>query len=172
MVKHIFLVGFMGAGKTTIGAALQALTGMTLLDTDQQIAESEGKAVSSIFDEFGEAHFRHLEKQLLQQLSLSNEPCIFSTGGGMFADLENRQLMGLVGTTFYIKKSFRQLYKEIRHDHTRPLAAKATKKELYLLFKKRKRYYQKADFTIHNFGSPSQVAHKILSHLPKNEPGR
>ena len=106
MVKHIFLVGFMGAGKTTIGAALQALTGMTLLDTDQQIAESEGKAVSLIFDEFGEAHFRHLEKQLLQQLSLSNEPCIFSTGGGMFADLENRQLMGLVGTTFTSRKVF------------------------------------------------------------------
>ena len=171
MKKHIFLVGFMGSGKTTIGSALQTIAGLSLIDTDLQIAESEGKAVGLIFAEFGEAHFRYLEKQLLQQLSINKVTLIISTGGGMFADLENQQLMGLVGCTFYIKKSFRQLFKVIKNDHHRPLAAKATKKELYVLFKKRKRYYQKADFTIHNFGSPTQVAHKILSHLPKNEQG-
>ena len=85
----------------------------------------------------------------------------------MFADLENRQLMGLVGTTFFTsRKVFVSYTRRSDMITPRPLAAKATKKNC-TYFSKRKRYYQKTDFTIHNFGSPSQVAHKILSHLPK-----
>jgi shikimate kinase len=172
MRKHIFLVGFMGAGKTIIGAELQARTGMSLVDTDQRIAEAEGKEVSMIFAELGEAHFRKLEKQLLQELSVNQEALIISTGGGMFADKENQRLMRSVGHTFYIRRSFRQLFKVIRHDIHRPLAAKASKKDLFLLFRKRKKYYEKAEFTISNFRYPVKGALKILSLLHKSEQGR
>ena len=171
MVKHIFLVGFIGAGKTTIGAALQALTGMTLLDTDQQIAESEGKIPLVWFWWVGEGSFQASGKQLLQQLSLNNEPCIFFYGRECSLIWKNRQLMGLVGTTFTSRKVSSAIQGDQTWSHPPNWLLRQLKKNCTYFSKKKgiikSRFYHSQFLGLH-----LKLLIKILNHLPKNEPGR
>ncbi len=94
--RSIFLVGFMGTGKTRVGQEVASLLGWELVDTDAEIEKRAGKPIRQIFAEDGEPAFRLLEKQVLQEVcSATNSPNnkVVSSGGGMMADPENRELM-------------------------------------------------------------------------------
>ncbi len=132
-MRHIFLVGFMGSGKSTIGKELSALLSMPFLDTDQEIEKEAGISVAEIFEQKGEPAFRAMERKILLALVNREVPAIIATGGGMYTSPENRQVIEASGTSFYIKRSFRQLYRTLRNDETRPLAVNKTKKEIFLL---------------------------------------
>lgn len=162
-MRHIFLVGFMGSGKSTIGKELSALLSMPFWDTDQEIEKEAGTSVSEIFEQKGEPAFRAMERTILLTLVNREVPSIIATGGGMYTSAENRQVIEASGTSFYIKRSFRQLYRTLRNDETRPLAVNKTKKEIYLLFKQRQKIYRKAQFVIGNLHHPSQAARKIYN---------
>ena len=89
---NIILIGFMGAGKTTVGRKLANRLGYFFLDTDQQIEKQQGCTIEEIFRYAGEATFRDLETKLLENLQ-SVRNTILSTGGGMFIHSKNQELL-------------------------------------------------------------------------------
>ena len=141
------------------------------LDTDQLIETQAGISVSEIFEQRGEPAFREMERTILLGLANESTSMVIATGGGMYIDAENREIIETSGTSFYIKRSFRQLYRTLRKDATRPLAVNKPKKELYLLFKKRQKIYRKAQILIGNLHHPSQAAHKIYNCIHILESG-
>jgi 3-dehydroquinate synthase len=91
-MRSIVLAGFMGAGKSTVGAALAEKLGLPFIDTDAEIGRAEGMSIPEIFARHGEAHFRARERALAEQLVL-RERCVIATGGGMIASDEIRALL-------------------------------------------------------------------------------
>ncbi len=101
----LFLVGYMGCGKSTIGRKLSAKIGYELVDTDHLIEEREGLSVGEIFEKFGEARFREMEREVLVELINSGESCIVSTGGGLPLFGDNMELMNGAGLTIYLHRT-------------------------------------------------------------------
>src|SRR5688500_13299914 len=117
---NLFLVGMMGAGKTTIGKALAKKLDRTFLDTDQEIVRRTGVAIPVIFDIEGEAGFRTRERAMLEELS-KMESIVLATGGGIVLQEENRQTLRSFGTVIYLRASVDDLWRRTRHDRNRPL---------------------------------------------------
>ncbi|MGQ0415199.1 shikimate kinase, partial [Bacillus sp. HC-TM] len=90
-MKSIYITGYMGAGKTTIGKALSKELHMDVIDTDQKIEEKQEKAIRDIFAEEGEMAFREYESEMLRALPVHN--VIITTGGGIIERAENRKWM-------------------------------------------------------------------------------
>ncbi len=101
----IFLVGYMGCGKSTIGRKLSARLGWRLIDTDSWIEQRAGTSIANIFEEHGEAYFRRLEREVLESVVECGEPCIVSTGGGLPAWGDNMELMNSAGVTIYLYRT-------------------------------------------------------------------
>ena len=91
-MKSIFLVGFMGAGKTTVGSILSEKMNFDFCDTDQMIVEEESREIVNIFKTDGEEYFRDLESKKLYEVQ-NRENTIFSTGGGIILREENREIL-------------------------------------------------------------------------------
>src|SRR5262249_57270029 len=95
----------MGAGKTTVGRRLAKKLGWKFVDLDGEIERREGRAVADIFKEYGEPHFRDLERLCLRDLSASSNTVI-ALGGGAFIDSQSRDLVEKSGLTVWLKLSF------------------------------------------------------------------
>ena len=130
-MKRIFLIGYMGAGKTTIGKRLSKRLGLSFIDLDCYIENRYQRTVNQLFDERGEAEFRIIEQKLLHEVSLF-ENAIISTGGGAPCFFDNMTFMNRVGTSIYLKVSVSELVERLEGcKHTRPLLKDKTKEELY-----------------------------------------
>ena len=105
----IFLIGFMGSGKTTWGRKLAQRTGWTFIDLDEQITTQIGQSIPAYFAQYGEAAFRELERTTLQQLDLSS-PTIVSTGGGTPCFFNNMEWMNQHGKTVYLRLPAKTLW--------------------------------------------------------------
>jgi shikimate kinase len=117
---NIFLVGLMGAGKTTVGRQLAAELGKTFHDTDHEIERRTGVKIALIFEIEGEAGFRPREAQVVDQLTqLSN--VVLATGGGAVLDAENRGHLARRGLVVYLHGQPKDLWNRTRHDKSRPL---------------------------------------------------
>lgn len=121
----IVLTGYMGAGKSSVAAALGRMTGLTVMDTDACIESRFGMTISNMFKEYGEAYFRDKETELLKELKEEGFEGILSTGGGMPIRPENRELLKTIGKVFYLKASPKAIAKRLSGDTTRPLLAGA-----------------------------------------------
>jgi shikimate kinase len=121
-VKTVILVGFMGAGKSSVGQLLSQMTGWGFIDTDDMIEQAAGKTISEIFAEDGEPAFRELETNALNSL-VDKRRSIIATGGGIILKKENRELLKQIGTTFYLKASPETIYERIKSETHRPLLA-------------------------------------------------
>lgn len=117
----IVLIGFMGAGKTTIGRCLARALGAEFLDTDELIEEDTGKKIAEIFALEGEESFREMETRLLKKLGKRKQPFVLSAGGGMPVRKENRELLRSLGTVVYLEASKETIVKRVSGDCTRPL---------------------------------------------------
>lgn len=138
MDKAIFLCGFMGAGKSSVGRALARALKCPLLDTDRLIEEAHGP-IPKIFEEKGEAHFRQLEAQLAQKLR-EEENVVISTGGGfVLSEAVQEALKGC--QVVYLDVPFEICWKRIRFSD-RPLVRSNSKKQLMELYKKRVQIYK------------------------------
>ncbi|OOB79983.1 MAG: hypothetical protein BEN19_07115 [Epulopiscium sp. Nuni2H_MBin003] len=115
--QSIYLLGFMGTGKTTIGKELAHLLGMKFIDTDAYIEETANMSIKEIFDTKGELYFRQLEQEALLKL---NEPAIYATGGGILTYQENYDLLR-TRKCIYLKNGIETLYERIKNDSNRPL---------------------------------------------------
>ena len=116
----IFLVGLMGAGKTSVGKALARILGKTFLDSDQEIERVTGVRIPVIFEIEGEAGFRLRESKMLAELVRRNN-IVLATGGGAVLSRENRDLLAANGTVIYLRAPVRSLIKRTRRDRNRPL---------------------------------------------------
>ncbi|WP_456274062.1 shikimate kinase [Bacillus sp. AK031] len=167
----IFLIGFMGAGKTTVGLELSKKLGWSCFDMDRMIEEQYGMPVREIFRKFGESEFRKIETKIL--LELKGDQCIITTGGGVPGKEVNRSLMKQKGTVIWLNCSFDEIAKRIVGDETRPLLEGKALEEVKDLYTKRLALYKAAaDYEIETLGlSVSGTVKKVLSCLKTDRHG-
>lgn len=155
---NIFLVGMMGAGKTTVGKALARRLQREFVDTDRLLVERTGVPVATIFEFEGEEGFRRRETALLEELTQRRD-CVVATGGGAVVSERNRQLMRVAGTVVYLRARVESLWERTRHDATRPLLAtpdpRATLAEI---LEKRDPLYREAAHVIVDTGAQSAAS--------------
>lgn len=120
-MNRIVLMGFMGAGKTTIGKRLAKSLGCSFLDTDEMIEKEQNRKISEIFEKDGEDAFRDMETALLKRLKQSNEMFVLSIGGGMPVREENREILREIGKVIYLKTSKEEIIRRVSGDKNRPL---------------------------------------------------
>lgn len=120
MRGSIFLVGMMGAGKTTIGKLLANFLDKTFLDSDREIQRRTGVSVPVIFEIEGEAGFRKRETGMLLEL-VKNENIVLATGGGAVLSIENREILKRSGTVIYLRATVDDLWRRTQQDKNRPL---------------------------------------------------
>ena len=108
----IFLIGFMGSGKSTTGKKLARLLGFTFFDTDRDITEKMGMSVNEIFDRLGEEIFRENETRVLKEL-ISRDNLVVSTGGGLPCHGDNMEIINRNGLSIYLKVSASDLYSQL-----------------------------------------------------------
>ncbi len=167
---NIFLVGMMGAGKTTLGKALALRLRREFFDTDRVLVDRTGVAVSTIFEIEGEPGFRRREALALAELAQRSD-CVIATGGGIVLAPENRQAMRSSGTVIYLRARLESLWERTRHDTTRPLLATPDPRgTLQRLLQERDPLYREAAHIVVETGSQSaatllnRVAAAVRSH--------
>lgn len=145
--RRIFLVGFMGAGKTSIGRALATLLGYADLDLDREIEFTARASVRQIFERQGEATFRDLEHQCLKA-TVDKDQLVLSTGGGTMTFERNRQLMARAGVSVFLHPSFETIVSRLTAHgrRTRPLFQ--DEEQAYQLYERRLQDYRLADVEI------------------------
>jgi shikimate kinase len=121
---NLYLVGLMGAGKTTVGRVLARRLKLRFLDSDQEIERRCGVKIPVIFEIEGEPGFRSREAAVIGELSLLRG-IVLATGGGVVGAKQNRQLLAASGTIVYLHAQPDDLYERVRHDRNRPLLATA-----------------------------------------------
>jgi shikimate kinase len=119
---NLFLVGMMGAGKTTVGRLIARRLKRPFFDSDQEIEHRCGVDIRAIFDIEGEAGFRARESQVIAELA-AREGIVLATGGGAVLDRENRRRLAAAGTVVYLHARPEALFERVRHDKHRPLLA-------------------------------------------------
>ena len=150
--NRIFLVGYMGSGKSSVGRLLAKKTGWPFIDLDLFIENRYRKSVSQIFSENGETVFREMEQHILREVSLF-EQAVISTGGGTPCFHNNMALMKQSGITIYLKVSIPELTKRLEASkHSRPLIKNKTKEDLAAFItenlKVREVFYNAADMIL------------------------
>jgi shikimate kinase len=118
--RNIYLVGLMGAGKTTVGRQLARRLGRTFIDSDHEIVARTGVAIPTIFEIEGEGGFRRREAQTIADLT-ENQGIVLATGGGVVLDPENRRRLHDTGWVVYLNVPPALLYERTCHDRNRPL---------------------------------------------------
>lgn len=120
MKNRIFLIGFMGAGKTVVGEKLAKQLDWHWVDLDALVVQMAGLTINEIFMHYGEAHFRQLEKEALKSVA-TRENLVISTGGGIVLDEANRAVLKFQGNSIYLKASLETLQKRLLGTQDRPL---------------------------------------------------
>lgn len=175
--KRIYLTGFMGSGKSTIGPILANTLGYGFVDIDKAIEQQTGKTVRQIFKDPGEEYFRTLEREVIQEL-LGKEHIVISLGGGTIADPINFPLIRASGILVYLKTAPEHLFKRLHHKSDRPilvdiagdrLTEEALRLRIYELYTRREQFYEQADIVIatdeHKVGITVDQIVKRLSGL-------
>jgi shikimate kinase len=172
--KCLYLIGFMGTGKTSIGKLLSENLECRFIDTDSVIEEQEQTTISEIFRIKGEVSFREMEKRALKSLTetYKRNGFVTSTGGGMPCVPENLNYMRQNGRLIYIKSSIDDIAERVKESNTRPLIHRLektgdVKDGLRALLEERERYYSMADITVTNYKRDAAVdiVKRILNQL-------
>ena len=156
----IFLCGFMGCGKTTVGEILAKKLGLPLIDTDAYIVEQEGKSIPDIFAQDGEPYFR--KKEAIRTLCTQN--AVISCGGGAMLNPDSADYARKNGAVVLLDESFDTCYGRIQGDTNRPIVQRSTREELHQLFDKRSGTYRAhASHVIPGGVSPEEMAERIMA---------
>ncbi len=162
-VGQIYIIGFMGAGKTTAGRDLSALLGWGFADLDDAICRAEGKTIAEIFRDHGEPHFRRREREILVDLAALSR-LVVATGGGTYVSQENRSLVEAAGWSVWLQVSLPEALRRCGGGGERPLLG--SRADMEALFRFRQEYYRCARITLDTERlAPGQVAPAILERL-------
>ena len=160
---HLFLVGFMGSGKSTVGPILAGQLGRTFLDLDDLIEEAAKMEIFRIFDLHGEAHFRELETRMLAEVR-DREPAVVALGGGAFSQAANRGLIFRSGIAVTLRIPLDLAWQRSTRMDNRPLAR--DRQQFEALYRKRQPDYDLADLKVGVSGrSPEQICQVIRERL-------
>lgn len=165
--KHIFLIGFMGVGKTSTSRELAKMLNIKEKDTDAMIVEMEQRSIPEIFETSGETYFRQKETGILDLLA-GQEACIVSCGGGMAMREENVAKMKESGTVVFLQATPETIYSHVKSSTQRPLLnGNMNVPYIRQLMEKREPKYQAAaDVCIETDGlTPAQVAERVVEAL-------
>jgi shikimate kinase len=164
--SRIYLIGFMGAGKTTVGRRLAKKLGWKFIDLDDEIERREGRPVAEIFRDSGEPYFRSLEQRCLEDVA-SSPHAVIALGGGTFLDPKNREVAEKSGLTVWLKVSFAKAADRVKIDGTRPKFR--DKDQAERLYQSREPYYALARVHISTDADPPEsVANEIIGVIRKS----
>lgn len=147
MEDNYVLIGYMGAGKTTVGKALAKQTGKKFIDTDSMIVKQMDLSINDIFSKYGEEYFRDLETKLLENLCQSAHDCVVSCGGGLPLREENRAYLKRLGKVIYLNVNETDIIRRLKNDTTRPLhkgPKDEVKQRIHDMLEKRDPLYREA----------------------------
>jgi shikimate kinase len=149
----IFLLGFMGSGKTYWGRQLSQKLQVPFFDLDEQIINAEGKSINEIFESSGEEYFRLLEKDTLHIITESHESMVMSCGGGTPCFFNNIEYMNREGTTIWLDVPIQVLYERLLRERSRrPLLKDLSDQQVRAFiikkFSDRKIYYEQAEIVV------------------------
>ena len=143
-MKNIFLIGYMGSGKSSVAAYMAEKYGMEVLEMDEMIADREGMSISDIFAKQGEEYFRNVETTLLQEICLQ-ENKVVSCGGGVVLRSHNVEMMTKRGTIVLLSARPETILERVKDDTSRPLL-QGNKTVAYIreMMDKRREHYENA----------------------------
>lgn len=170
MENNIMLIGFMGAGKTTVSRQLSRITGMNELDMDAYIVEKEGMAITDIFAQYGEEYFRKKETESLIEI-MENKNLIVSCGGGVVVKDENVEYMKKGGIVVLLTATPETTLERVKNSTTRPILNGNMNVEfiLQLMNKRKDRYLAVADIIVATDDkSVSEICAEIMDKISKN----
>ncbi|GGH79682.1 shikimate kinase [Pullulanibacillus pueri] len=166
-METLFIIGFMGAGKTTVGRELGQRLSMNVVDTDEMIEKACKKSISSIFKEEGEAAFRQYEQRVLQTLAWPST--IVTTGGGIIITEANRKFMKNNGIVIFLHSDPQVVLERTAEDTTRPLLNEDRERQVTLLLNQRLPLYLEADYTVNtSFKSVDTIVDEITGFLTRD----
>ena len=162
-MKNLYLIGFMGSGKSTVARTFQEEYHMKLVEMDEEIARIEGASISDIFASKGEVYFRDLETSLVRKIAC-NENQIISCGGGLVLRKENVTMMRESGTIVLLEASPETILERVRDNDDRPLLCGRKNVEYItkLMEERRPRYEAAADLQI---GTDNKTALEICKEI-------
>lgn len=166
---QLFLLGFMGSGKSTIGRTLADRLDFDFIDLDQEIEKIEKRSISDIFKEEGEKYFRSVEKKELKKLK-KVERRVISLGGGTPCFENNLFYINRIGVSIYLRTPRKLLISNLSKDQSsRPLVKGLTPKRLEskinAMMRQRSPYYNKARYTFLNNGDMESLIERIIKRL-------
>jgi shikimate kinase len=170
--RALFLVGMMGAGKTTVGKRLARRLGWPFVDADRELEARLGVPVQTIFELEGEPGFRRREAALIDELTQRTD-VVFATGGGAVLDAGNREALRTRGRVVYLRASVGDLWHRLRRDKVRPLLRTADPRARIeeLVARRDPLYREIAHLTIDTGRQPvEQVVDAILDRLGHSAP--
>ncbi len=171
MRDTIFLIGFMGAGKSTIAECLKQQYGRRVVEMDQRIEEQEQMPISRIFEEKGEEYFRELETELLRELQ-KDPNLVVSCGGGTPLRSCNMELMRESGRIFFLTASPETVYERVKDSHNRPLLEKNKNLPFIrsLMEERQERYEAAADYLVSTDGRKAEeICREIVGKMAEIE---
>lgn len=158
---NIVLIGFMAAGKTTVGEILSGLTGMPLVDTDRVIEKGQGRTTREIFATDGEPHFRELERELIS-VEAARNGVVLAVGGGAVLDGTNVANLSAGGLVYLLLVTASQVASRVGADPSRPLLSANVDEIACLMSSRERAYLDAADVVVETDGrSPGEVAGEI-----------
>jgi shikimate kinase len=159
----IYLVGFMGAGKSTLAKALGAKLDWRVEDIDTLVERREHLAVADIFARYGEPHFRAVERAVLADL-LATRHVVIATGGGTYVPPDNRTLINRDGVSIWLDVSLKRVIERLPPDGRRPLAA--SRSDMERLFNARQSAYRNAHVRLDaEHTSTGELVERVLDWL-------
>jgi shikimate kinase len=163
----IYLVGFMGSGKTTVGRELAARIDAPFFDLDELIEAAEHMTVRDVFAQHGEPYFRKRERDLLRS-TRNLDAAVIATGGGTFTFDENIQFIQSEGLSVFLSAPYALLRARIGGKEDRPLLRDDL--STHELYANRIRYYRMSDITIdvREEETPAEIVERLVLELPKN----
>ena len=169
--KSVFLIGFMGVGKSSITLELGHLLGLDTVEMDDYIVQQEGRSIPEIFDQDGEGYFRRVERAVVVTLG-EGEPRVISCGGGVPMGEENRKNMKQYGTVVLLTARPETIFQRVCHDQNRPLLKDHMNVEyIASLMAQRQPYYeQAADVTVSTDGkTPAEISREVAALLAQRQ---
>lgn len=164
--RSTFLVGMMGAGKSTIGRMLASAIGFEFIDADRELEARSGVSIPTMFEIEGEAGFRRREAALLDELS-QRAGIVLATGGGAVLDPQTRQQLRERGLVIYLRASADEVFRRTRRDKSRPLLQTGNPRERIeqLIAEREPLYAEVAHLTFQSAASnPRRLVERLVAH--------